>query len=323
MANKRLKKKQQKQIAVSALKRKGYKEKEIRSLSKSEIEKAYKKEQKRLDRNAKARKEYNLKRKYIQDNNLSSVSLQSIWTKKTTIKKPSPSLSWKELEKIKRKGEKDAREKDRIRQLVSAGYPLQDIKQSDVSSQKATDSIINRLRDSGYDVDWNRVYYLDEPILFMYRDITQETNLATIIRDYLTLPIDALLRELFRIVQLPQTYVGKGSNSSGGCGQGKVYMGDDNDYRYNWDEMNEKTKWRDNRKRKYKGGHHKKYLKYDKINGGNITKTTLKNLIAIAVAILNNIFEGERPVFYNDFRALLIDIEPKVESYIPEPEQTY
>ena len=322
MANKRQKKKKATQHKYSLLERKGYTKKEVKA-NKQETEKVYKQElakEKKRQAQHKLRRE---KKRFILENDLESVSLISLWTKKVVAKKPTANSSWEELKKLQRKKQEDKRYQARINKLISAGYNPSDIKKSWVLSDRVTEEYLNK-KSTG--LNWNKVYHIDNAIFFSFRDISQNCDLTGIIRNYLSMPIESLLKELQNIVNKPCSYSPElHAGSSGKAGQAHIEFGTDEyvDKLHKFREVQSRTKHTDRinrmkKKRKYKSSNYNTYIPFQKLNGGHIHKTTLKNLVAIITAILNNVFEDDRRELYNSWYDIVTEIEPKISEYIPE-----
>lgn len=321
MANKRQKKKKAIQQKYSLLERKGYTRKDIKR-NKEEAEKVYRVELKKEKKRQEQRKVYADKKRFISENGLDNISLNSIWTKKPVAKRPTQHSSWEDLQKLLRKKKSDERYRARINSLISVGYDPAEIRKSWVSSNKSTQEYIARKQD----INWNKVYITDNAIFFSFRDISQNCDLQSIIKNYLSMPIENLLEELQKIVSLPCTYdPDLHGGSSGKAGQAYVEYGSDDfvDKQHQYREVQNRVKHSDrlNRlksKRKYKHSkYNTTYIPFQKLNGGHIHKTTLKNLVAIITAILNNVFEYDRRELYNNWYDIVTDIEPKIKKYIP------
>lgn len=324
MANKRQKKKKATQYMYSLLERKGYTKKKAKR-NKQEAEKVYKQELAKERKRKAQRKIYNEKKKFIDENDLNSVSLNSIWTHKPVAKKPTPYSSWEELKKLARKKKEDKRYQGRIKRLLDAGYAPSDIKKSWVTSNKSTQCYIDKRH--GGNIDWNKIYHTDKAIFFSFRDISQNCDLKSIIKNYLSMPIDSLLYELKQIVTLPCSYSPElNAGSSGKAGQAHIEYDTEQqvDAKHNYREVENRTRFKDRinrlkKKRKYNHSSYNTYIPFQKLNNGHIHKTTLKNLVAIITAILNNVFEYDRRELYNDWYDIVTEIEPKIAEYIPDP----
>lgn len=332
MASKRLRKKSQNQQITQALGRKGYTSKQIKRLDKKTREREAKAQLRKEEKRKRALKLREEKASFIATFNLEKVTLTSRWTKKSLFKhtKVTPDWSWEELNRLKKKADKDRVESSRIKGLLDAGYRLDEIIQKMVSSEKAYRHYLDLKSIS--ELDWNKVYHSEDGIYFSFRDISQNCDLRSIIASYLAMDIKALLEELKAIVERPCSYEKGISASSGRCGQAQIDIGDD-EYlkkRHNYREMHDKTRFRDRinrlkKKRKYKGTPHQTYIPYQVIkqNGGYIHDTTLKNLIAIVTALLNNVFEETRLDLYKEFWYIIKDLEPKALEYIPPKPTTF
>ena len=322
MANKRQKKKKATQHKYSLLERKGYTKKEVKR-NKQEIEKVYKQElakEKKRQAQQKLRRE---KKRFILENDLDNVSIISIWTKKPVAKKPTENSSWENLRKLQRKKAEDKRYQARIIKLISVGYSPDEIKKSWVLSDKSTQGYLDK-KSTG--INWNKVYHVDNAIFFSFRDISQNCDLAGIIRNYLSMSIESLLKELQNIVNKPCSYSPElHAGSSGKAGQAHIEYGTEDyvDKLHKFREVQARTRHTDRinrmkKKRKYKSSNYNTYIPFQKLNGGHIHKTTLKNLVAIITSILNNVFEEDRRELYNSWYDIVVDIEPKIIDYIPE-----
>ena len=281
------------------------------------------------------RQEQKKKDEYIKKNGLSSYSPFSIWTKKkvSKIDKVTNQLSWEELEKAKKKVDKDKKEQKRIKDLLNAGYDISEIKQKMVRSDKETKRLVE-LKAGSHGIDWDKERTFDGRVVtFAFRDLTGEMSLGAIIRDYMNMPIKDLLKSLELIVNKPKTYnrtLNKKSGGAEGSSSGKAseikFISGSKNYvekkfkRYQFDATQAHVQRQNalQKKRKYKTKSQRPFRQYTTINNGCIEKMSLRKLISIATAMLNNCIEDDRDLFYIDFYDFITEIEPELIGIIPK-----
>lgn len=281
------------------------------------------------------RQEQAKKDEYIKKNGLTSYSPFSIWTKKkvSKIDKISNQSSWEELEKAKKKVDKDKKEQKRIKDLLNAGYDMGEIKQKMVRSDKETKRLVE-LKIGSHGIDWDKERTFDGRVItFAFRDLTGEMSLGAIIRDFMNMPIQDLLKALEAIVNKPKTYnrtLNKKSGGADGTSSGKAseikFITGSKNYvekkfkKYQFDATQAHVQRQNalQKKRKYKSKAQRPFRQYTTINNGCIDKMSLRKLISIATAMLNNCIEDDRDLFYMDFYDFVTEVEPKLIGIIPD-----
>lgn len=226
----------------------------------------------------------------------------------------------KTLENIPKKAKSEQRKKQRkalyekkINLLKQQGYDTsrltkkesEHIRLKDIQNKKV------RLKDYPQLFDFNKVkkFSPNRHFYISYWDYTGERSFEDILSDFQNLSDDELLKRLKNIVNMPKTFSKYlvGSGSSGSAGEAVFYHGDsDIIKRFDRDMKNDDERWKNHPKRKRHGGQFKGHQVLTDENGHiDIGEATGHSLLVIINAVMRNVTEENRDIFYRDITTFL------------------